>query len=52
MKINAETVSILLTQEKLSLSASKVLMLVCTIIRTVKFYAWTIYLSRILIDLS
>ena len=34
----------LLTQEQLSLSTNKVLKLVCTVIRTVKFYAWIILL--------
>ena len=34
----------LLTQEQLSLNANKVIVFVCTVIRTVEFYAWTILL--------
>ena len=34
----------LLTQEQLSLSASKVLESVCMVIRIVEFYAWTVLL--------
>ena len=36
--------SMLLTQEQLSLSTNKVLKFVCTVIRTVKFYARIILL--------
>ena len=32
------------TQEQLSLSANKAHKFLCTVIWTVKFYAWTIYL--------
>ena len=33
----------LVTLEQLSLSDNKVLKLVCTVVRTIKFYSWTIY---------
>ena len=34
----------LLTQKQLSLSTNKVLKFVCTVIRTLKFYAWNIFI--------
>ena len=42
----------LLTQEKLSLSAKKVLKFICMVIRLSNFTHELFYLSRVLIDLT
>ena len=45
IKINVGTVSNVATQAQLSLSANKAYKFVCTVIRTVEFYAWAILLT-------